>query len=140
MLGANVSTGPRDFKKNGGDPGIDGAPLNYTFNWRRVPYCPGVSLKSLLSRSRKLQFGMSAALACGPALLGADLRIGIIGCDTSHVTAFTETLNNTNANGHVLGGRVVAAFKGGSDDIPSSASRVEGIQNLADEIWGQVLR
>src|SRR5213075_2697549 len=55
----------------------------------------------------------------------ADLRIGIIGCDTSHVTAFTETLNNPDCKGHIAGGKVVAAFKGGSKDIPSSASRVE---------------
>jgi predicted dehydrogenase len=55
----------------------------------------------------------------------ADLRIGIIGCDTSHVTAFTEALNNPSAAGHVAGGKVVAAFKGGSKDIQSSWSRVE---------------
>jgi hypothetical protein len=57
--------------------------------------------------------------------LGADLRIGIIGCDTSHVVAFTETLNDTNAKGHVPGGRVVAAYRGGSPDIPESRNRVD---------------
>jgi hypothetical protein len=60
------------------------------------------------------------------AAFGAILRIGIIGCDTSHVTAFTETLNNPDSKGHVPGGKVVAAFKGGSADIPESASRVDG--------------
>lgn len=55
----------------------------------------------------------------------ADLRIGIIGCDTSHATAFTECLNNPTAKGHVAGGQVVAALKGGSADIPESATRVE---------------
>jgi hypothetical protein len=55
----------------------------------------------------------------------ADLRIGIIGCDTSHVPAFTEVLNNPEAKDHVPGGRVVAAFRGGSPDIPSSASRLD---------------
>lgn len=61
----------------------------------------------------------------GGTALGADLRIGIIGCDTSHVVAFTETLNDTNSKGHVLGGRVVAAFRGGSPDIPESRNRLD---------------
>ena len=55
----------------------------------------------------------------------AELRIGIIGCDTSHVIAFTETLNDASAKGHVPGGRVVAAFKGGSPDVKASWSRVD---------------
>ena len=47
-------------------------------------------------------------------LRGAEpLRLGIIGLDTSHVPAFTKTFNNPNDPGHVPGGRVVAAFKGG---------------------------
>ena len=66
----------------------------------------------------------------------ADLRIGIIGCDTSHVTAFTETLNNAEVKGHISGGKVVAAFKGGSPDIPSSASRVEQYSKTLREKYG----
>ncbi|MEY2429749.1 MAG: hypothetical protein QOJ40_2634 [Verrucomicrobiota bacterium] len=69
-------------------------------------------------------FPLGALLCCSSAI-AADLRLGIIGCDTSHVIAFTETLNNPDAKGHITGGKVVAAFKGGSKDIPSSASRVE---------------
>jgi hypothetical protein len=68
--------------------------------------------------------------------LSAELRIGIIGCDTSHCTAFTEVLNNPGAKGHVAGGKVVAAFKGGSADIPSSASRVEGYAKTLQEKYG----
>jgi hypothetical protein len=55
----------------------------------------------------------------------ADLRIGMIGLDTSHVVAFTELLNNPASKNHVAGGKVVAGFKGGSPDIESSWSRVE---------------
>ena len=54
-----------------------------------------------------------------------DLKIGIIGLDTSHVTAFTEIINNANAPGHAAGGKVVAAFKSSSADIPSSVEHVE---------------
>ena len=64
----------------------------------------------------------------------ADLiRIGMIGLDTSHVTAFTKILNDPNAKGHVPGARVVAAFKGGSPDIESSANRVEGFTKTLRE-------
>jgi prolyl oligopeptidase len=66
----------------------------------------------------------------------ADLRVGIIGCDTSHVTAFTETLNNPQAKGHIPGCKVVAAYKGGSADIPSSATRVEGFRRTLQEKYG----
>lgn len=67
------------------------------------------------------------------------MRIGIVGCDTSHVTAFTELLNNPNAKGHVPGGKVVAAFKGGSPDLPKSASRVEGFAKTLQEKYGVTL-
>jgi predicted dehydrogenase len=55
----------------------------------------------------------------------ADLRIGIIGLDTSHVIAFTKSLNDASSPDHVAGGRVVAAFKGGSPDVQASATRVD---------------
>jgi Oxidoreductase family, NAD-binding Rossmann fold len=76
------------------------------------------------------------ALICTSAALAADLRIGIIGCDTSHVTAFTEVLNNPAAKGHVPGGKVVAAYKGGSADIPSSINRVEEYSKTLREKYG----
>jgi predicted dehydrogenase len=65
------------------------------------------------------------ALFLAVNMSGAELRIGIIGCDTSHATAFTEALNNPSASGHVSGGKVVAAVKGGSPDVHSSWSRVD---------------
>lgn len=64
------------------------------------------------------------------------IRIGMIGLDTSHVTAFTETINNPEAKGHVPGAKVVAAFKGGSPDIESSISRVDGYTKTLQEKYG----
>ncbi len=66
----------------------------------------------------------------------ADIRIGIIGCDTSHAVAFTDTINNPTAKGHVPGGKVIAAFKGGSPDIPSSWSRVDEYAKTLKEKHG----
>ena len=65
-----------------------------------------------------------AVLTC-TAGFAADLRIGIIGTDTSHVPAFTKVLNDPTAPDHIPGARVVAAFKGGSTDVESSHTRVE---------------
>ena len=80
------------------------------------------------------------ALFLSCALMGlahaAELRIGIIGCDTSHAVAFTESINNPTAKGHVPGGKVVAAFKGGSQDIPSSWNRVEEYSKTLREKYG----
>jgi predicted dehydrogenase len=78
----------------------------------------------------------AVALTRCSSLVAADLRIGIIGCDTSHVPAFTENLNNPDAKDHVSGGKVVAAFKGGSPDIPESANRVENYAKTLKEKHG----
>jgi predicted dehydrogenase len=54
------------------------------------------------------------------------IKIGIIGLDTSHVTAFTELLNNEENPYHVTGCIVVVAYPGGSPDFELSYSRVAG--------------
>jgi hypothetical protein len=58
-------------------------------------------------------------------LAGAEIRLGIVGTDTSHAIAFTQILNDSTSPDHVPGARVVAAYKGGSKDLPSSATRVD---------------
>lgn len=62
------------------------------------------------------------------------LRAGILGTDTSHVVAFTGILNSGKASGVMARVRVVAAFPGGSEDIPSSRDRVKG---FADTLASQ---
>ena len=66
----------------------------------------------------------------------AELRIGIIGLDTSHVTAFTKLINDASAPDHVPGGKVVAAYKSSSADIPSSAGRVEQYAEQLQKTYG----
>ena len=53
-----------------------------------------------------------------------DIRVGIIGLDTSHVVHFTRLLNAENPPPKLAGCRVVAAYPQGSPDIESSVSRV----------------
>lgn len=59
----------------------------------------------------------------------SELKIGLIGLDTSHVTAFTKLLNDPSVEYHVPGGRVVVAYPGGSPDFDLSINRVEGFTN-----------
>lgn len=59
------------------------------------------------------------------------VRLGIIGLDTSHVTAFTRILHEDAApdegqSSHAVQVRVVAAYPGGSQDFPLSRNRVAG--------------
>lgn len=64
---------------------------------------------------------MLAAVPCP----GADLRIGIIGTDTSHATNFTRILNDPSDKDHAPGARIILAFKGGSPDVVNSRDRIE---------------
>src|ERR1700693_1402113 len=68
-------------------------------------------------------------------LIAADLRLGIIGADTSHATAFTKILNDSAAPDHVAGARVVAAYKGGSPDIVASRTRVDQFTAELRDKW-----
>ena len=69
-------------------------------------------------------------------------RVGIIGLDTSHSTAFTRALNDP-ASGEEFGGyKVVAAFPKGSNDIKSSVDRIpaytEEVKKLGVEIVNSI--
>ena len=68
-------------------------------------------------------------------LPAAELRLGIVGTDTSHVGAFTKMLNDPAAPGHIAGAKVVAAYKGGSPDIESSRSRIEKFTQELRDKW-----
>lgn len=84
-----------------------------------------------MKKNAILAFVLSSLTVCA-----AELRVGIIGCDTSHATAFTETWNNPHAKGHIAGFKVVAAFRGGSADIPQSVKLQEDIVPKLKEKYG----
>ena len=62
------------------------------------------------------------ALGCAT---GADLRLGIVGTDTSHAVAFAKLLQSPDVKSTMAGVRIVAAYKGGSPDVESSHTRVD---------------
>jgi len=90
---------------------------------------------SLSPMTRKLLCLLSA-LALAAAVRAADLRIGMIGLDTSHVTQYLGIINDPKNKDHVPGGKIVAGFKGGSQDVESSRSRVDGFTKTAVEKYG----
>lgn len=65
-----------------------------------------------------------------------ELRIGMIGLDTSHCNAFTELLNNNRNRHHVKGGKVICAYAGGSQAFSKSHSRVAGFTNKLQNSYG----
>ncbi len=67
---------------------------------------------------------------------GKDLKIGLIGLDTSHCTAYTKMLNDPENPNHVKGARITAAYPGGSPDIPSSINRLPQYRKELEENWG----
>jgi predicted dehydrogenase len=66
---------------------------------------------------------------------GSDIRIGMIGLDTSHVTAFSAILNDPAHPNHVPGAKVTAGFKGGSPDMARSYDRIGGFTTELQEKW-----
>jgi len=94
--------------------------------------------------------GMGGRLTASPNTVGytrtltveAGRRIGIIGLDTSHATAFTQVLNGPKASDEYAGYRVVAAYPQGSLDIVSSVERIpaytEQVRKQGVEIVGSV--
>ncbi|MFW6158722.1 MAG: Gfo/Idh/MocA family protein [Planctomycetota bacterium] len=68
-----------------------------------------------------------------------ELKLGMIGLDTSHCPAFTRLLHDQENPHHVAGGRVVAAFPGGSDELEVSYSRVDKFTaQMRDELGVEI--
>src|SRR5713101_2985268 len=74
-------------------------------------------------------------LLLGSVCAPAQIRLGIIGTDTSHVIAFTKILNDPTSPDYVPGARVVAAYKGGSADVESSYTRVDKFAEELRNKW-----
>lgn len=71
-----------------------------------------------------------------PSFSEQPFRLGIIGTDTSHSTAFARLLNDAKDPAHVPGAHITVAWKGGSPDIQESASRVEQHATELKDKWG----
>lgn len=73
---------------------------------------------------------------CAAAAFAADIRLGLVGTDTSHVTAFAKMLNDSAGADHVPGARIVAAYKGGTADNEISRKYVDQYAEELRTKWG----
>jgi predicted dehydrogenase len=64
------------------------------------------------------------------------VRVGLVGLDTSHATSFASLLHDPENAFHIPGARVVAAYPGGSSDMPISISRVPGFKRQVEHAYG----
>jgi predicted dehydrogenase len=74
-----------------------------------------------------------------PAAPRAIIKAGMIGLDTSHCIAFAKALNDPKATGDLADVDVVAAFPGGSDDIPASRDRLAGYTKQIREMGIEIV-
>lgn len=96
-----------------------------------------MNVRIALSAALTLPFLAAPAPAAEePAPAEKVLKAGLIGLDTSHAVAFTKLLNDPKAPLEVSGVRVVAAFPGGSPDVPSSRDRVPEYTKTLKEEYG----
>lgn len=69
----------------------------------------------------------------------AQIKIGIIGLDTSHAIAFTKELNGKDKKEDYKGYTVVAAYPYGSKNIKSSSDRIPGYIDQVKEMGVEVV-
>jgi len=65
----------------------------------------------------------------------AQLRLGIIGTDSTHAEEFTRILNDTDAKDHLPGARVVVAYRGGNPLVALSRDRIASISEALQHRW-----
>jgi len=98
--------------------------------------------KRTFSRREALQamgaaaVGVTMAPSIAAAKGGEPVKVGMIGLDTSHVIAFTGTLNRAKPGDDAYGAKVVVGYPGGSPDVPASANRVEKFTNQLRHDFG----
>lgn len=74
----------------------------------------------------RLRIILFATMACFVSLSQAQIKIGIIGLDTSHSTAFTKFLNGADKKEEFKDFKIVAAYPYGSKTIKTSYERIPG--------------
>ena len=65
-----------------------------------------------------------------------ELKIGVVGLDSSHAGAFARLWHDPTHPHHVPGARIVAAYPGGSADWALSATRVDAFTAELAESFG----
>ena len=95
--------------------------------------CAGIKARM---KHRTFPFAL-VVLALATPVGAADLRLGMIGLDTSHSVEYTRRLNDPNDKNFIPGARVIVAIRSGSPDMPKdSMERVPGFAKEMQERYG----
>jgi len=100
------------------------------------PCAAGSINNQMVTRVNRFLGALCLACCAASAQGQPDFRIGIAGTDSSHCVAFAKLLNDPANPQHVPGGRIVAAWKGGSPDVEASESRVDGFAAEMSRTFG----
>jgi predicted dehydrogenase len=68
--------------------------------------------------------------------MNKEIKLGLIGLDTSHVEGFARAFNDADNPRRFEGARIVTGFPGGSPDFAKSADRVAGYTEKLSEQFG----
>lgn len=82
---------------------------------------------------------ITAILFCTLWTAQAQIKVGIIGLDTSHAIAFTKELNGSNKKEQYNGFSIVAAYPYGSKTIKSSHDRIPGYIEQVKEMGVEIV-
>ncbi len=86
---------------------------------------------------------LSVMVLIGPiaesVLAEETLRLGIVGLDTSHAPTFASLINSANGPKEAGAMKIVAAFPGGSPDLPSSRDRIDGFTAQIQQMGIQIV-
>ncbi|ADV83515.1 hypothetical protein [Terriglobus saanensis] len=90
------------------------------------------------TRSLRKAFVLTAVLLAyvrSDAAHAQDLKLGILGTDSSHAVEFTRILNDPSAMDHVAGAKIVVAYRGGSPTLPFSRDRIVKFTETLQKTW-----
>jgi len=68
--------------------------------------------------------------------MNEEMKLGLIGLDTSHVEGFARSFNDGDNADRIPGARIVCGYPGGSPDFAKSADRVAGYTRKLSQKYG----
>lgn len=68
--------------------------------------------------------------------MATEIRVGMVGLDTSHCEIFTQILHDQEYEYHLPGARIVGAYPGGSAQFSKSRERVQGYTDTLHKGYG----
>jgi hypothetical protein len=99
--------------------------------------------RSLLVLASTFLIGFSVLLldqhTMGSLQAAEQIRIGLIGLDSSHAVAFTKLINQGTSRPEFENVKIVAAFPGGSPDLSTSVDRIEGFTKTVSELGVEIM-